>query len=136
MSEVIDKPDTETKDIVAKAIKDAQDFARKYAEEPDKWLVDWTLYCGIIPLETVISKAKKVGENEWESVEEVVFSEGSACMITAQPQWVSRQSPKIDLRDKIGQGQCVRRIVIRKWSLHITESGYAEIKVDMDGEVG
>lgn len=136
MSEVIDKPDTETKDIVAKAIKNAQDFARKNAEEPDKWLVDWTLYCGMIALEVVVSKAKKVGESEWESVEEVVFGSGSACMITAQPQWVSRTSPKIDLREKIGEGQCVRKIVIRKWSLRIDADGYAEIQVDMDGEVG
>ncbi len=136
MSEVIDKPDTETKDIVSKAIKSAQDFARQNAKEPDRWLVDWTLYCGMIALETVVSKAKKVGDNEWESDGEVVFGSGSACMITAQPQWVSRKSPKIDLRDKIGEGYCVRKIVIRKWSLRIDEGGYAEIKVDMDGEVG
>ena len=136
MSEVIDKPDTATKDIVAKAIKSAQDFARKNAAEPDKWLVDWTLYCGMIALEVVVSKAKKVGENEWESVEEVVFSKGSACMLTSQPQWVGRKSPKIDLRQKIGEGYCVRNIVIRKWSMRILENGEAEIKVDMDGEVG
>lgn len=136
MSEVIDKPDIVTKDIVAKAIKSAQDFARKNAEQPDQWLVDWTLYCGMIALEVVVSKAKKIGEKEWESVEEVVFSSGSACMITAQPQWVSNKSPKIDLREKIGEGYCVRNIVIRKWSLRIGEDGYAEIQVDMDGEVG
>lgn len=136
MSEVIDKPDTETKDIVAKAIKNAQKFARQNAEKPDNWLVDWTLYCGSIVLEVVVSKAKKIGESEWESAEEVVFSTGSACMITAQPQWVSRKSPKIDLREKIGQGQCVRKIVIRKWSIRINKNGEAEIQVDMDGEVG
>ena len=136
MSEVIDKPDTETKDIVAKAIKSAQDFARQNAEKPDNWLVDWTLYCGSIVLEVVVAKAKKVGENEWESAEEVIFSTGSACMITCQPQWVSRMSQKIDLREKIGGGQCVRKIAIRKWSLRIGADGYAEIQVDMDGEVG
>lgn len=136
MSEVIDKPDTETKDIVAKAIKNAQNFARQNANEPDKWLVDWTIYCGIIALETVVSQAKKVGENEWESVEAVVFGSGSACMITARAQWIGKLGPKIDLREKIGEGYCVRKIVIRKWSLRIAENGEAEIRVDMDGEVG
>ena len=135
MSEVIDKPDALSKAIVANAIKSAQDFARKNAEEPDNWLVNWTLYCGPRALQTVVSKAKKTGENEWESIEQVVFQPGSACLIAAQPQWVQKAARKIDLRTKIGGGYCVSNIVIRKWSLSMEESGEAVLRVDMDGDV-
>lgn len=135
MSEVVDKPDAATKDIVAKAIKNAQRHARESAKkpEPDKWLVDWTLYCTIIPLETVTAQAKKVGPNEWEGIEPVVFSAQRACMMVCQPQWMANPSQRINLREKLKIDGCIRNIKIHRWGIRIVD-GQVEIRVDMDGE--
>lgn len=134
MAEVIDRPDTATKDIVAKAIKNAQDFARQNAEEPDKWSVDWVLYCGPIPLQTRTTKAKKVGENEWVGTEPVVFGKDSACQIRVFPHWVKNGSQKIDLRKVLGQGHCVANLVISDWSLTVV-GNEATVWVQADGDI-